>query len=435
MKQLDYTEFNSGGRISMPKFRNQLAEIEYEEGLEADVERYELLTLVKRVGKQLGFTPRMIQLLDYYMSFTRDCDWEQGARPIVFQSVSKTAMDLGVSERQVQNLEQSLFKAGAITWNDSGNHRRYGTRDERTGKLLFAFGVDLTPLAKLKAVLEHKLHEKKLYDSAWQDSKRKISWYRRQIRAFIAELSERVGGCNLSSQYESCYEQIATPIRTYMSLEVLRALQADHKALFDKLENELNSSSVLCLFNRLSSKTSSIGEINFVHLNITTQKQTDKSVQSNPPDLCLQEGVPQIQSLQFHSEDNMEDSDNVFRSSGVEYINLRQAVNSASARFLDHMAIQQPTGTWNAFVDAAYTLKSELGISQSAWIEACQNLGRIGAAICVLITDRHMQREIDPVKRPGGYFRGMIAKARVGELRLHSSIFGILNASDERDKH
>ena len=47
----------------------------------------------------------MIQLLDYYFAFTRDADWEQGSRPVVYQSLAKTALDLSVTERQVQRLE------------------------------------------------------------------------------------------------------------------------------------------------------------------------------------------------------------------------------------------------------------------------------------------------------------------------------------------
>ena len=61
---------------------------------------------------------------------------------------------------------------------------------------------------------------------------------------------------------------------------------------------------------------------------------------------------------------------------------------------------------WSGIIDAAYSLRDDLGISQSAWIEACSVLGRSGAAICVLITDRYSKRKIDPVRQPGGYFRG-----------------------------
>ncbi len=138
MTDLFFTEFTSGTYTSTPKIRACLTDIEEHEGLSKDVDRYALLTLVKRVGKALGFTPRMIQLLDYYMSFTRECDWQRGARPIVFQSVSKTALDFGLSERQIQKLEKALFEIGALSWNDSGNHRRYGQRDSKTGGLLYA---------------------------------------------------------------------------------------------------------------------------------------------------------------------------------------------------------------------------------------------------------------------------------------------------------
>ncbi len=177
-----------GGRIGSTRLRETLEQSQDFTGLEEDTNRYDLLLLVKRVGKLAGFTPRMISLLDYYMAFTRDCDWEEGASPIVYQSLSRTALDLGVSERQIQKLEKALFEAGAITWNDSGNHRRYGKRDEESGLILYAYGVDLTPLAYLKSDLESKLHEKQLEMSAWMEAKRQISWYRRQIKSCICEM-------------------------------------------------------------------------------------------------------------------------------------------------------------------------------------------------------------------------------------------------------
>ena len=67
-----------GGRISSSTHRKSYAQVEDFTGLEENVNRYDLLLLVKRMGKKAGFTPRMINLLDYYMAFTRDLDWEQG---------------------------------------------------------------------------------------------------------------------------------------------------------------------------------------------------------------------------------------------------------------------------------------------------------------------------------------------------------------------
>src|SRR5687768_3700716 len=65
-----------GGRVSSAELRHSIQMSEDFAGLEKDTNRYDLLVLVKRAGKAAGFTPKMIQLLDYYMAFTRDADWE-----------------------------------------------------------------------------------------------------------------------------------------------------------------------------------------------------------------------------------------------------------------------------------------------------------------------------------------------------------------------
>lgn len=150
--QINVPTIKRGGRVSSEAYRRSIEFCDDFCGLEENTDRYKLLLLVKRAGKLAGFTPRMIHLLDYYMAFTRDVDWEEGSRPIVYQSLSRTALDMGVTERQIQKLERSLFEVGAITWNDSGNHKRYGQRHARSGRLIFAYGVELTPLAGLESV-------------------------------------------------------------------------------------------------------------------------------------------------------------------------------------------------------------------------------------------------------------------------------------------
>jgi hypothetical protein len=272
--EFEFSKSGAGGRISSPELRKSQELSESFSGLEENIKRYDLLLLVKRVGKGAGFSPRMIELLDYYMSFTREIDWEQGSRPIVYQSLSKTSLDLGVSERQIQHLEKQLFELGAITWNDSGNHKRYGQRDPQSGKIIYAYGVDLTPLAFLKVELEAKLHEKKLYDQAWLKTKREISQLRRHIKGSIAELI--TGGIN-TDNYESRYNGISKPIRTYMKLEDLRALLESHKKLYQMILNDLPKHEEGGINDSndsiLSSESSCSDEPDFVNYKSTTQKQ------------------------------------------------------------------------------------------------------------------------------------------------------------------
>ena len=432
----------TGGRRSSPELRASIEMAEAFEGLPAEVERYDLLTLVKRAGRQAGFTSGMIELLDYYMAFTRECDWEEGARPVIFQSLSRTALDFGVSERQIQKLEQALFRAGAITWNDSGNHRRYGQRDPKTGRITYAFGVDLTPLAYLKATLEQKQEEKDSRDQAWLAEKRKISWYRAQIRALIGE-----GG---STEADATYQRLAMPIRAYMSLEALRGLCAEHKECHEALQKALQEQSPAHKPVSMSEEKTPVDEQKFVSIYTTNQEPSDKSDPCNPPDNAFRESVtrpPEVhprhrcrgktagraggadQQPDHTAQDRQEKPP---ATSGLDHVTWKQVLNAASDRFRAHIPVHNRPLDWKDLVDAAWALLPELGISKSAWVEACAVLGTTGAALSVLITDHAALREKDGVRNPGGYLRSMTRKAQRGELHLHRSIFGILSKNKDQ---
>ncbi len=431
------SNFHSGGRRTNPAIRACLIDIEAKQGLDIDHDRYELLLLAKKTGRGLGFTPALIRLLDYYMAFTRDCDWQQGARPIVYQSLSKTARDLGLSERQIQNLEKNLFEVGAMSWNDSGNHRRYGARDEQTGQLLYAYGVDLSPLAALRPALIEALERKQAYEQLWQQHKRQISWYRRQIRALIEEANARVGAADDLTDDITSYDAISYSIRAYMDVDRLQVLRNEHKALYRQLMTKLSATDLSVRFNSFSGFSSSTDAENFVHIKPTTNFQTNKLVQSNPsPDAGFQESVPQLSDSQSELGEGSRNGDtevDPLKSSGLYHITFDHLKSAVTERFIEHLPLREEDWNFTSFIEAAYLLCPKLGINRSAWAEACSILGRSGAAICLLITDHAIDREDDPVRKPGGYFRAMVAKARVGELRLHASIFGILKRTSESD--
>ncbi len=443
-----------GGRISSSSHRKSYAQAEDFTGLEENVNRYDLLLLVKRMGKKAGFTPRMISLLDYYMAFTRDIDWEQGSSPIIYQSLSKTALDMGVSERQVQRLEQSLFEAGALTWHDSGNHRRYGKRCDQTGRILYAYGVDLTPLAYLKASLEKKLQEKLLYDQAWMETKRQISYYRGQIRAVMCEMELLTldGQGDYTDDLialQKAYEPLTIQIRTHLSLESVRTLLAKHKELHkDALEalegGELITETIDATPAKEETKEKSPkNDIDVIHYNSTIKKQSNKLDTNTQSGICrmaspnafkkassgpqeLQSDISNQVETYHNEEESFTDEEALILQTGLQHITLKQALNAASERFRNHMPMENRPMNWNDFVSAAYSMKGELFISQASWAKACAILGRNGAAICLLLTDQAQQREIKPVQKTGAYFNAMINRAKEGELHLHNSIFGIL---------
>ncbi len=419
----------AGGRISTPKLRASLKDAEEFVGLKDGANRYELLTLVKRAGKTAGFSKSMILLLDYYMAFTKEIDWQEGHSPIVYKTLQRTAMDFGVTERQIQKLENQLFEVGAITWQDSGNHRRYGRRCDKTDAILEAYGVDLTPLAVLRPKLEKNLAEKQQERKEWESVKDQISYYRRQILAGLGAL-EQVQSAE-SVMLNKQYEDINMSIRTYMSLEKLNNLLVSHKELHNQ---------VFGLFEcvkecELLQKSSSTDEIKFRHIESTIKKQISKDITSSDKRICFQEGCSRSSDDKTETSEKTDKSkvQSIPESAGLQHITLKQVINAASPRFKDHIPLEPRPAEFRDLVEAAYSLAPDLYITKGMWSRAVQTLGRNGAAICLLLTDKGLDKEINPVRKPANYFNAMVTRAQKSELHLQKSIMGILKRENEAE--
>jgi replication initiation protein RepC len=89
-----------------------------------------------------------------------------------------------------------------------------------------------------------------------------------------------------------------------------------------------------------------------------------------------------------------------------------------------------PDPTWPQVVDAAAFLRADLDVSKSLWGEACLTMGREQAAIAISIVSTK-----DPAHfrtSAGGYFHGMVAKAKAGELNLDRTLWGMRRAGQTR---
>ena len=442
MENVAFYEPPTGGRASSPKFRGMAQISDDFEGLPEGVTRLDLLHLVKDVGSAGGFTPRMVNLLEYYVMFTRDCDWTDGNNPIVYQSLMKTAKHFRVSERQIQYLEKQLFEVGALTWHSSGNNKRFGVRNTESGEIKFACGIDLSPLAALRKDLERKKEELQFEDEAWFETKRQISWYRSRIRSVIAEAAQLPALRQASAEAQHAYNGIDQHIRTYMTLDYLQELlgahQEIHNGLLEALAAHAPAETDCGSINELAKEYSSTDAKNFVHSYSTNNSQFSKENTSSSPMGRNASGG----SVAASTETNSSHRDGGKAGKGdwiaalaaeKSRISWKQVLAASSDRFKAHFPMEEGRSLeWSDVVNAAHDLLPILGISNSAWLEACMVLGRDGAALAVMIIDQKAQDPENQIRNPGGYLRGMTARARKGELNLHGSIFGLLKREGDK---
>ncbi|WP_048858358.1 replication initiation protein RepC, partial [Acidiphilium multivorum] len=97
-------------------------------------------------------------------------------------------------------------------------------------------------------------------------------------------------------------------------------------------------------------------------------------------------------------------------------------------RLLPYLGRSSPA--WPDVVEAADWLRHDLGVSKPLWGEACIAMGREQAAIALAIVSARPAGHFRST--PGGYFHGMVAKARAGELNLGKTIWGMRS---KRDTH
>jgi replication initiation protein RepC len=88
--------------------------------------------------------------------------------------------------------------------------------------------------------------------------------------------------------------------------------------------------------------------------------------------------------------------------------------------------------SWPEIVDAADWLRDELGISKFIWGDACLAMGREQAAIAVAIVSAKPPAHFRG--SPGGYFHGMVSKAKAGELHLARTIWGMRGSGEHQLK-
>ena len=89
--------------------------------------------------------------------------------------------------------------------------------------------------------------------------------------------------------------------------------------------------------------------------------------------------------------------------------------------------LRSPRPTWPEIVDAADWLRHDLDVSRPLWGDACLTMGRELAAVALAIVST---KEAGHFRTsPGGYFHGLVAKARAGELHLERTVWAWRRAS------
>ena len=390
----------------------------------------QLLAAFKAAAPRLGLSPRLVHAVDWLFRFTQPQDWGRGGRPIVWPSASLQQDALGLSESRVKALNRALIEVGVVTMKDSPNGKRYGVRD-RAGRIIEAYGFDLSPIAA-RHVEFMRLAEEARAERAEMGRLRRRATIARNGITQILETAAEYGfqGEEWTTLALDC-RHLAKALRKVerpeeMALGV-ESLERRQRAARERLEILLSSAAdggPEAVDSDPSGPESRPHQYTYKpSLNpdsdtVIAEERCSAPVAAAVPGQATP--VPPPGQQETKPAKPVRTDGTVLRLSTDELVRL-------APRLRGYLATPAPT--WPDVVDAADWLRGELGVSKPLWGEACMAMGREEAAIAVAIVSAKPAAHFRT--SPGGYFHGMVAKAKTGELNLARTIWG-LRARDRK---
>jgi replication initiation protein RepC len=414
----------------------------------------ELLAAFKAAAPRLGLSVRLVHALDWLFRFTRPQDWEPGGRPVVWPSASMQQDALGLSKSGVQAVTRGLIEAGLITMKDSPNGKRYGIRDQQ-GRIVEAYGFDLSPIATRHAEFLRLAAEAK----AERDLVGRLRRRATIARKAIAQILETVAEYGLGDE-----EWLRLRHETQVLVKSLRLIERSEEIAIgvgslERRQTEARNRLEHILDN-VDSKPK--GSENNPHIIPTKQAlypnqdtvMAHKECESTPDpgvsDPAPDKGQPGNENAR-HQQDG-EDCSTPAIEPGADagqqdsYRTTPRPIRSDDGPMMrlsiDELTmlaprlriyLKSPRPAWPEIVDAADWLRGELGVSKSLWGEACIAMGREQAAIAIAIVSAKPETHFRST--PGGYFYGMVAKAKTGELNLARTVWGLRQAKGSKPGH
>jgi replication initiation protein RepC len=384
----------------------------------------QLLAAFKAAAPRLGLSPRLVHAVDWLFRFTQLQDWRRGGRPIVWPSANLQQEALGLSATQAKALNRALIEAGVVTMKDSPNGKRYGVRD-RAGQITEAYGFDLSPIAARHAEFARLAEEARAQRAEMGRLRRRATIARKGIAQILETATEYgLGGEDWASlaretrTLAKALKKVERPEEMVLGVESLERRQRGARERLEILLSAAPAGPVEAV------DSDPLGPENRPHQNTynsALNPNSDTVIANERCSALAGEAVPSQAAPEPPAAPQetkpaapVQVEGTVLRLSTEELVRL-------APRLRPYLTV--PTPTWPAVVDAADWLRGELGVSKSLWGEACLAMGREEAAIAVAIVSAKPAGHFR--SSPGGYFHGMVAKAKAGELNLARTIWGL----------
>ncbi len=382
--------------VTLALVRRQIATARIKQGASAD--KWKVFRDASEAREVLGLQDRSLAVLDALLSFYPENELRQDAQLVVFPSnIQLSIRAHGIAGATLRRHLALLVEAGLIVRKDSANGKRYARKDN-DGSIEHAFGFDISPLlmrAEELACLAQQVAAERII---FRRAKENLTISRRDIRKLITAAVEE-GAPGDWDWIETRYLELVRRIPRRPSLADLQNLGREMDVLRQDVIKLLNS-------DDFSSKMTSNDAQIERHIQNSNTNHPNELEPSSRKELGAKP-TPENQT---------------------EHLPIKTFPIGLVLRACPEILNYGPEGqirNWRELMTAAVVVRSMLGVSPSAYQEACEVMGAENAAVtiaCILERGGH-------INSPGGYLRDLTNRARSGEFSLGPVLMALLRAA------
>lgn len=381
---------------SLALVRRQLAAKDIKAG--KSVEKWKVFRDVAEAREELGLQSNSLAVLDALLSFYPENTLSQDAQLVVFPSnVQLILRAHGMAGATLRRHLAMLVESGLIVRKDSANGKRYARKNNQ-GEIENAFGFDLAPLLARSEELAQVAQKVVAARSEFRKAKENLTICRRDVRKLISAAVEEGADGNWAA-IEAVYIELVARIPRSPTL-------IDLNNILDEME--LLREEVL---NQLDLKTNSA-------FNSTNAARIEQHIQNSNP-----ESMDEFEPSSEKEQGAKLVKPNVPKSQTVRAFPLA-VVLKACPQIIDY----GPGGSvasWRDLMSAAVVVRSMLGVSPSAYQDACETMGPENSAIaiaCILERAGH-------ISSAGGYLRDLTRRTERGDFSLGPMVMALLRTN------
>lgn len=371
--------------------------------------KWQLLRAVCEARSVLGVTDRALHVLDALMTFYPSDELSEERGLVVFPSNAQLSIRAkGMTAATLRRHLAVLVNAGLIVRKDSANGKRYARRD-RAGEISDAFGFSLAPLlaraAEIETIAAQVIAEREIL----RTTKERLTICRRDIAKLISlALEESAAGDweKVTLLFRQALVRLPRTATLNEVSSVLEELTMLREEIINRLEmciktQKMHANESQNERHKQNSKTQSIPESEPAFERKQTEKSEEKSATVNGE--VKDSGISK--QTRIAKRQRGEGGDLKSFPLGLVLQACPQVVDYGPRGRIDN---------WRELMSAAVVIRSMLGVSPSAYQDACSAMGAENAATvmaCILERGGH-------INSAGGYLRDLTRRTEAGEFAI-----------------